>query len=340
MTLNIKHILVGVLSVLFFTSCEKDNITNAYFDENPERMDQVVEDLKEAMSSAPNGWVMMVKTTLSEDVYTPIILKFNPTNNEVKVRTVYGKDDPTKKDYFRITKGTGSPQLIFTTGSIMTTLYRVGAQASDITDHIYNVLKVSKDTIEIQPYRSGNVYAKEGGVVFKLFKRPADWTWADDEIKFDWTNTQTTTNVNAVDGNMKINYLKSNTSLSTTWKFWSWSDPTVYRIRDPFAIGYNIGTGGFLPSTYFILTGLEGVGSNVTPTTNSTITNGHNSLSFFPIPYNTGTNQNIVAIANYLKTHYLVLRNETRVNNNVKMEFEAYDKAGNVIVEAFYDNLR
>lgn len=337
---NIKHTLFVVLFLFLFASCEKDNITNSYIEENPERMEMVAQDLRKEMASSPNGWVMMVKSTLSSDVYTPIILKFDTTTNEVKVRTVYGKNDPEKKDYFRIANGTGSPQLIFTTGSIMTTLYRVGAQASDITDHIYNVLKVSKDTIEIQPYRSGNVYAKEGGVIFKLFKRPDNWTWADDELKFDWTSTATTTNVNSVVGSMKIDYLNTDTSLTTGWRFWSWSDPTVYRIRDPFAVGYNIGTGGFLPSTYFILTGLEGVGSGVTSTTNSTITNGHNSLSFFPIPYNTGTNQNIVAICNFLKTHYLVFKNETRTGNNVKMEFEAYDKNGNVIINAFYDNLR
>ena len=338
MRIHIKNVFIALLVLL--SSCEEDNITNAYIDENTNRIDAVTQELREALASSPNGWVMMVKTTLSAEVYTPIVLKFDTASNEVKVKTVYGRVDPNKADYFRVAKGTGAPQLIFTTGSVMTTLYRVGTQASDITDHIYNVLKVSKDTIEIQPYRSGNVYAKEGGVIYKLFKRPENWTWVEDEIKFDWTKTSTTNNVNSVVGSMKLEYIKSNSVLNTGWRFWSWTDPTVFRIRDPFSIGWNIGTGGFLPSNYLILTGLTGVGSGVTSSTNSTITNGHNSLSFFPVPYNTGTNQNVVAICNFLKTHYLVFKNETRTGNNVKMEFEAYDKNGEVIIKAFYDNLR
>jgi len=333
-------IILRILSIaLFCLGCEKDNISNSFIDENPERTGIVGEELKKVLVSSPDGWVMMVKSSLSEDVYTPIVLRFDTVKNIVKIKTVYGMTNSTD-DFFRVAIGTGSPQLIFTTGSIMTTLYRVGIQASDITDHIYNVIKVSDDEIQLQPYRSGNVYAKEGGVIYKLFKRPVSWTWAEDDLKFDWTNTATTINVNAVVGSMRLEYLDTGTSLTTSWRFWSWTDPTVFRIRDPFAINWNIGTGGFLPSTYLVLTGLEGVGRGVTNSSNSTITNGHNSLSFFPIPFNSSTNANVIAIANFLKTHYLIFKEEVRVGNNVKMEFEAYDKNGEVIIRAFYDNLR
>lgn len=339
MTRSIKRIVWILYIALLFISCEKDNISNSFIDENPERVRLVGAELKKALASSPDGWVMMVKSSLSTDVYTPIVLRFDTVKNIVKIITVYGVTNDTD-DFFRIAIGTGSPQLIFTTGSIMTTLYRVGAQASDVTDHIYNVVKVSDNEIQIQPYRSGNVYAKEGGVIYKLFKRPANWTWADDALYFDWTKSATTNNINGIVGSMKLDYLNLGTSLTTPWRFWSWNNPTVYRIRDPFSIDYNSGTGGFLPTNYFILTGLVGVGSGVTNTTNSTISHGHNSLSIFPIPYNAGTNANVIAIANFLKTHYLILKNEVRVGDNVKMEFEAYDKNGDVIIKAFYDNLK
>ncbi|MFZ4862110.1 DUF4302 domain-containing protein [Sphingobacterium sp. Mn56C] len=296
-------------------------------------MDKIIADLKKTMVSAEHGWVMMVKTGLNADVYTPIVLEFDTLSNKVHITTVYGVKDEVD-DFFRITKGTGSPQLIFTTGSIMTTLYRIGTQASDITDHMYNVRSVSENEIEIQPYRSGKVYAKEGGEIYKLFKRPADWTWADSTQIFDWTNPEFTNNLDNVEGEMTLEYLKTNTTVTKNWRFWSLPNPTIYRIRDPFSVSYNIGTGGFKPMDYFRVTG------EVTNNVSTVVTNGYNAISFYPIPYNTSTNQAVIALGNTLKTHYLVFKNQTRNGRHVKLEFEAYDKDGKVIVKAFYDNKR
>lgn len=324
-------IIIFVLSL--FTSCEKDNITNAYIDDNPDRLGVIATDLKKALASSPNGWVMMVKSSLSEDVYTPIVLQFDTVKNKVHITTVYGETSEVD-DFFRIAKGTGAPQLIFTTGSIMTTLYRIGAAASNITDHIYNVKSVSDEAIEIQPYRSGNVYSKEGGAIFKLFKRPDSWTWADKDIVFDWTSDEFKTDINSVIGEMKIKYSKENGENKYAWRFWSWSNPTVYRIRDPFAISTNIGTGGFNPGYYFIITG------EVTNDVNTTVTLGHNAISMYPFSYNNGTNQAVTALTKKLKTHYLVFKSIVRTGSNVKLEFEAYDKDGNVSLQASYDNKR
>lgn len=332
----VKFLVISLMATVLY-SCEKDNIANDYFDDNPERMDKVASELKKTLASAPDGWVMMVKTGLSTNVYTPIVLKFDTLKNKVDVTTVYGVTASTDS-YFRIANGTGAPQLIFTTGSIMSTLYRVGAQASDITDHIYNVVSVSADTVAIRGYRSGAVYKPEGGVIFKMFKRPADWKWAEKPVVFDWTSSDFTNGVNSVVGEMKLDYLNDNTTITTPWRFWSWNDPTVYRSRDPFSTAVNIGTGGFTPMNYFIVTGVTAQG--LTPTTNVTVTNGHNAISMYPFVYNAGTNQAVVALGKYLKTHYLILKSQTRTGNNVKMDFEAYDKNGKVIVKATYNNLR
>ncbi|MGN5954539.1 DUF4302 domain-containing protein [Sphingobacterium lactis] len=329
----IYYMLFGFSAITLFAACEKDNITNAHFDANPNRQEEVVSNLKKAMASSPNGWVMMVKSSLSADVYTPIVLQFDTVLNKVQITTVYGMTSETD-DFFRVTKGTGSPQLIFTTGSIMSTLFRIGATASDITDHIYNVIAVSDDEIQIQPYRSGMVYSKEGGVIYKMFKRPDDWTWANQKIEFDWTSDVFKTNINSVIGEMKLDYQNDTPDKTVEWRFWTWSNPFVYQSADPFSINVNIGTGGFKPNYYFIIAG------GVTNQVNTTVTLGHNAVSIFPFSYNTGTNQAATALKNNIKSHYLTFKSISRNGNNVKMEFEAYGKDGKVILKASYDNKR
>lgn len=329
----IYYMLFGFCASILFAACEKDNITNAHFDAHPNRQEEVVSKLKKAMASSPNGWVMMVKTNLSEDVYTPIVLQFDTVLNKVQITTVYGMTSDTD-DFFRVTKGTGSPQLIFSTGSIMSTLFRIGAKASDVTDHMYNVIAVSDDEIQIQPYRSGNVYSKEGGVIYKMFKRPDDWTWANQNIEFNWVSDEFKTNVSGVIGEMKLDYQNDIPDRTVEWRFGTWVNPYVYQSGDPFAIENNIGTGGFKPNYYFPISG------ELTNQVNATVTLGHNAVSIFPFSYNTGTNQTATTLKNNLKSHYLTFKSISRNGNNVKMEFEAYGKDGKVILKASYDNKR
>lgn len=331
----IYYFWITLCASLLFTSCEKDNITNTYIDQNPGRQDKVAEDLRRMIVASKDGWVMMVKSSLSADVYSPVVLKFDTATNRVYINTVYGVTSDTE-DYFRIAKGTGAPQLIFTTGSIMSTLYRVGAQASDITDHIYNVKSVSDSEIEIQPYRSGNVYAKEGGVIYKLFRRPKDWAWADSSLIFDWTNAAFRKNVIGVKGQMKIENSISKTvdSIPFTFNNLPSGDDNWLMNNSPFAIRANIGTGGFKAATGFQVI------SNITTDGGAMVMQGQNTISFYPFSIYSDTKTNVTALVNRLKTHYLIFKNQTRVGSNVKMEFEAYDKAGKVILKAYYDNLK
>ena len=336
---NIYKLLICLLGVLTFASCEKDNISNSFIDDNPDRMTSVAKDLKKTMASSANGWVMMVKTTLSQDVYTPIVLKFDTVTNRVDIRTVYGPTDANKEDYFRITNSTGAPQLIFTTGSIMSSLYRVGAQASDITDHMYNVVKVTAEEIHIQPYRSGKVYAPEGGVVYKLFKRPVDWKWAEDAKYFDFTNASFTTDILGAAGSMKFEYVNDpskNKTFTTTFGTVAAANLATTRNGFPFAISRNIGTGGFGVTDYTTLTYPIG-----TTNTSGWPIVANNGLSFYPGV--AGYTANVTNLRNFCTTygfHYLMAKSVTRIANNVKIEFEAYDKDGKVIVKAFYDNLK
>lgn len=332
----IKFLVLGLIATVFY-SCEKDNITNTYFEEHPGRMDKIAEELKSTLASAPEGWVMMVKTGLNSQVYTPVVLKFDTLKNRVFVKTVYGETADTES-YFRIANGTGAPQLIFTTGSIMSTLYRVGAQASDITDHIYNVVSVSADTVAIRGYRSGAVYKPEGGVVYKMFKRPKDWKWADDEIYFDMSSASFRTNVEGVRAKMEIEYVKnSGEKKSFETEFNTVPDMYMVNMQSvfPFSTRQNIGTGGFKTPYYFFMEfPYAGDIYDVSPVV------ANNTISFYP-QYGYTTNLTYMNyFINAYNLHYLVCKDVVRTGNNVKMDFEAYDKQGNVIVKATYNNLR
>jgi len=77
-----KKKILYLISICFLMfSCEKDNITNDYIDDNPDRVYVKGADLKKALVSSPDGWVMMVKSSYSAEVYTPVVMKFDTVNN-------------------------------------------------------------------------------------------------------------------------------------------------------------------------------------------------------------------------------------------------------------------
>lgn len=328
-------ILVLIGFCLLVVSCEKDNITNSYIKNNPDRMGKIAGDAKRILASAEKGWAMMVKTDMNSDVYTPVVLKFDTTKNRVFIRTVYGETADTES-YFRVTEGTGAPQLIFTTGSIISTLYRVGPQASDLTDHIFNVIGVTSDTVSVQSYRSGKVYQKEGGVIYKLFKRPDSWKWADDDLIFDWGSDVFRKDIENVSASATLqNAVASEKNLQFTTSFIPLSewDISFMQIWYPFDVNDNIGTGGFKDPEYclFVFPYVDG-NYSAAPVV------GHNAISFYP---QYGYMNNLYYTEYFINTfgaHYLVCNKVERSGRNVKMEFEAYDKKGNAVVKVAYDN--
>lgn len=326
--------LVGVV----FVGCEKDNISNAFFEDNPERLNEVASDLRSKLASAENGWVMMVKTDLNSEVFTPVIMKFDTLKNLVHVKTVYGETADTES-FFRISNGTGSPQLIFTTGSIMSSLYRIGIRGSDITDHIYNLVSASADTIAIRGYRSGGVYKPEGGVIFKMFKRPQEWKWADDTKYFDMTSAAFRVNVESVASTFKFEYVNNpNKNKTINSVFTTVPAANVQNMRNGFifALSRNIGAGGFKPTDYVNMRF-----PYLATTMDAAPVVANNAMSF--LPQVSGYTSNVGNMNNFINTfnfHYLVCTNVTRTGSNVKMDFEAYDRKGNPIVKAFYDNLK
>ena len=331
-----KLYIMGLAVIGLLSSCEKDTITNSYFDDNPERTARLTQEFKQTIQNSKNGWVMMVKSSLSNNVYSPVVLKFDTVTNKVNITTVYGYTDPADS-YFNISAGIGSPQITFTTGSVMTSFFRIGAMASDITDHVYNVVKVSADTLEIRGYRSGRVYTKEGGVIYKMFKRPDNWTWADADRYFDLTTATGRTGLVNRDGDLVVKYADGSPGKTFLFRIGVWPDAQVvaYQARDPFVT--NISAKGFLPMYTPLVDYYEKVpGSTNTTLLRFTCMFGQNAFSFYPFTYNANTNQNVIAFKDKIKTHYLIAKEVRKNGTNVDIDFVAYDQKGNEAVTATY----
>ncbi len=288
------------------------------------------------------SWITKIEPQQIQN--TPVVLKFDTTTNIVDVKTVYGITDPNPA-YFDISAGTGSLILTFSTSSIMTSFFRIGPVASDITDHIYKVVKVSDESIEIQGYRSGAVYKPEGGVIYKLFKRPADWEWANNTINFDFTNPIWRTGIINRDGTFEIEYVDGTTpKITLNTKFGAWTDAQIntLRGRDPF-VG-NISAKGFLPMYNMIFDQSLPPSIVYAAADRTAPMVGHNAIAFYPFA-STGTtsaatNANILSFASKIKTHYLVLTQITRSDATataaIDMNFVSYDKTGKVYLTAKY----
>lgn len=317
------------LLAIIFTSCEKD-VSNSSITDSKLKTSLNKQALKKALQNAPNGWVMMVKSTASP-AYAPVIMKFDTTKNTVVTRSVYRQYEVTPS-YFEIEDGTGSILLTFSTASDITALYKVGVKYSDITDHIFKVISISDESIEIRGYRSGGVYKPEGGVVYKLFKRPANWDWIDKNLQFDLENTTWRVGVANRPSTLVLTYTDNTTkTFNLTFGIQSAGNISALKTWDPFAN----------PSGKPAITLYPFIISNRTQTPNTTIwaAAGNNGIDF--IPYYTGAASYVndaTALINAMRTHYLILTNITRSDNTatavIVMDFIAYDKDGKVFVNA------
>lgn len=319
-------------------SCRKDLIVHSTPEEF-EQSNKKIEKLKEALASSKNGWVLMVKPQLNTETYTPIVLKFDAGSNRVHIKTVYGIT-ADQADYYRIETEKGIPQLSFSPSSVINTILRSGNIASDMTDHVFNILDMQQDTITIQCARNKAFNSTAEKVIYKLFKRPESWTWADDELQFDFASVLFRTNLTSSSplGQMKIRYLNDHSTLVTPWQFSWWNDQTIGALQsiEPFSFANNASGGGFKPSYPLVITAISGEG--LRPDDNILSLLGHNAISFLPFARNRISYDTPFALTSYLKTHYLVFKGQERAGMSIKMEFEAYDSNGNTIITAIYNN--
>lgn len=327
-----RVILLAYLPLMF--SCEKDKDYGAV-SEARESQAKLVKDLKIALQDAGNGWVMMLKSNLSDVAYTPLVMKFDTTKNTVDMVTVYGLTVPSEA-HFTIGEGTANPLLIFSTGSIMTALYRTGAQASDLTDHMFKVLDVAADTITIQCYRGGGIYAAEGGSVYQLFKRPKDWEWADRNRYFDLENTNrwagTFLNYGRA-SDLKLTYTNNDRTRTVRIMNTAMQESLIktFRKADPFNSDRSA-VGVFEPFYPFWMYFTNGQSYQ------TAVTLGHNSMSFYPftVSQNVATSTHVRYLLEHIGIHYLVSTAVSLEANKLKLAFAAYNQKGDVAVKGEY----
>lgn len=316
------------LLAIIFTSCEKD-VSNSSITDSKLKTSLNKQALKKALQNAPNGWVMMVKSTTSP-AYAPVVMKFDTTKNTVITRSIYRQSEVTPS-YFEIEDGTGSILLTFSTANDITGLYKVGAKYSDITDHIFKVISVSDESIEIRGYRSGGVYKPEGGVVYKLFKRPANWDWIDKNLQFDLGNATWRTGVVNRPASLVLNYT-DNTSQTFPLVFGFFNDASNATVKsyDPFI---NPSGKPLIPSIPIVITD-----NSISPAGTIYAAAGNNGIDFIAYYPVTAILNSSTSLINRMKTHYLILTNITRSDNTatavIVMDFIAYDKDGKVFVNA------
>lgn len=335
---SLKSIAGYILCLLAtgIASCEKDNITTTT-EQLTAKVTDTEHSLVRNLGSAPNGWVLMAKTDQSDTVYVPVVMRFDTAKNMVSMRTVYGTTTQNKSTYL-VNKGVSGTLLNFSGGSVISSLMRMGSSYSNITDYVFKVLDVQKETITIQCLKSGAAYKPEGGATFVLFKRPDSWKWADDAVLLDLRNTAALADINRINGILNIRYQQTAGNKSIPFLFdltliqpnlaiWQTWDPIS---SNPSADVYD----KMYP--FYNYVALNGNAADTYPVGRQ----GHNSWYYIPFRVSTLTepvNHNIT-MAKAIKTPYLVVNKVDKQGKNVTISVAAYDKSGNEYLTGEYKN--
>ncbi|MFB6456248.1 hypothetical protein ACE38W_13330 [Chitinophaga sp. Hz27] len=131
------------------------------------------------LADAPNGWLMLIPNPDTSIVTaTPILFRFDTAKKTYTTKSPY--PGPGAPEQYQLSSATGSPLLSFASGSVISTLYELGG----VSDYYFKVLDAKPDTIAIQAYRKGTIYAPEGGTQLKLVrqKTPLAWFNADYDL--------------------------------------------------------------------------------------------------------------------------------------------------------------
>jgi len=319
-------IFSAIFAVIFFNSCEKDNIT-VDKKELDGTVDKKEADLKQALGSNPDGWVMMLKASSSSETYVPVVLRFDTAANVVHSVSTYGTNI-NDTSTFLINRGPSGVILNFSSGSVISGLMRKGSLYSDLTDYMFNVIQVNQDTITLQGIRSGPAYKPEGGVIYKLFKKPESWNWADKEMKLNFRTPEDKKYMQKI-GRMTLNYAGENVTRYFSVTLYPSFDGNLnlWQTVDPFYT--NLSARVFEPYYiyYFGIYEVDAAGSPITTTVFYVPFQAHNSLSV------TAFNGNGNTVANggfntLLKTNYLTFNNVVKSADQLSFDVAAYDKAG------------
>ncbi len=136
-----------------------------------ERQEALELDIKKMLQGAEYGFLLYPESSATSTVVTSsanFTLKFDTVTNQVTMSSGLSSYAGPATSYYTLSSATGMPLLTFSTSSFISRIYATGDKG--ITDFFFRVMRISGDTIKVQPYRKGNIYASEGGPVFNMLK--------------------------------------------------------------------------------------------------------------------------------------------------------------------------
>ncbi|SHF43400.1 DUF4302 domain-containing protein [Pedobacter caeni] len=327
------------LLMVLFVSCEKDNITTTV-EELVGTEKQMEADLKQTLGKSANGWVMMVKSTLAETAYVPVVMQFDTIKNMVKMRSVYGSAVSNQSTYL-INKGVSGVLLNFSGGSAVSSLMRMDRKYGDVTDYVFKVLSVGAESIKIQCLKSGEAYKKEGGPIYTLFKRPENWKWADDALLLDLKKTEARANVISTNSVLTLNYIPTGEKVSIGSHFGPGFDGVLNSWQlngDPF---YSNASANVFDKFYLFYAYVNYSKGTISDDYEDypVARQGHNALYFIPFyERDANTWASTDKFAKSIKTPYLVINEVIRTGTNVTIKVASYDKSGKEYITGEYRN--
>lgn len=167
--------LITAFVTFVVTGCTKYG-NDINLEENIAKQGKLNNDIQQKLADAPYGWLLLVP---SQDTLVkaamPILLQFDTAKGTFTSKSPFPASGSAVPSIYELSSATGAPLLSFATGSIFSSWYEAGG----ITDYYFKVLSAGVDTIVMQPYRKGTIYASEGGTVMKMIRQKAPLTWFD-----------------------------------------------------------------------------------------------------------------------------------------------------------------
>ena len=167
---NLKIVLLLLTLSTTFWSCQKNDLP---LDAGvvKERQVALESDIKKMLQDAEYGFILYPESATTNTVVKAaanFTMKFDTVKNQVTMSSGLASYAGPSMSYYTLSAATGMPLLNFSTSSFISRIYATGD--AGITDFFFRVMRLTGDTIKVQPYRKGNIYASEGGPVFNMLK--------------------------------------------------------------------------------------------------------------------------------------------------------------------------
>jgi hypothetical protein len=170
--------LIACALVFYITGCTKFE-KNFDLEESQAKQARLTAQVKQRLADAPHGWVIYVPNLDTAILTaTPVVVKFDTLRNSFTTQSPFPLSNTGSTSLFEVSSATGVPLLSFATGSLFSSWYEAG----DINDYYFKILDAGQDTINIQPYRKGKIYASEGGIPMKMIRLKAPATFFDNPV--------------------------------------------------------------------------------------------------------------------------------------------------------------